>query len=512
MKMNDAAESTEVQGDPIVIIGTGFAGLGMGIRLKQAGIHDFVILERAASVGGTWRDNHYPGAECDVQSHLYSFSFEPNPGWSKEFAAQKEILGYLERCAEKYGLLPHIKFDTEVVSARFDERAAMWDVATRGGETFRARVLVSGSGGLSKPNMPEIPGLETFRGALFHSARWNHDFDLTDKVVGVIGTGASSVQIVPAIQPTVRRLDVFQRTAPWITPKPDRRISRREQALFARFPLLQKAARASQYWRREVLAVGFVKQPKVLKALEPLVRFYIERAVKDPVLRQKVTPDYRLGCKRILPTNTYYRALQKPNVELITGGIEAIVPEGIRTHDGQTHVLDAIVCATGFEAAEAVAPVPLQGRGGKDLEHVWVDGAEAYLGSTVSGFPNFFMIVGPNTGLGHSSMVFMIEAQIAYTLDAIQQMRQKRLRTVEVKRAAQTAYNREIHARLANTVWSTGCVSWYRTRSGKNTVLWPGYTFEFRRRTRVFDLASYDVVQADAERPVPLGSPASAHI
>ncbi len=511
MKMNAATPNTAAQGDSIVIIGTGFAGLGMGIRLKQAGIHDFVILEQASSVGGTWRDNHYPGAECDVQSHLYSFSFEPNPGWSKEFAAQKEILGYLERCAEKYDLLPHIKFDTEVVSARFDERAGMWDVATRGGETYRARVLVSGCGGLSKPSMPDIPGIETFRGKLFHSARWNHDFDMNDKVVGVIGTGASSVQIVPAIQPAVRRLDVFQRTAPWITPKPDRKISRREQALFARFPLLQKAARVSQYWRREALAVGFVKQPKVLKALEPLVRFYIERAVKDPVLRQKVTPDYRLGCKRILPTNTYYRALQKPNVDLVTSGIEAIVPEGIRTKDGQTHVLDAIVCATGFEAAEAVAPVPLRGRGGKDLEHVWVDGAEAYLGSTVAGFPNFFMIVGPNTGLGHSSMVFMIESQIAYTLDAIQQMRQKRLSTVEVKPEAQTAYNREIHARLANTVWNTGCVSWYRTRSGKNTTLWPGYTFEFRRRTRVFDLESYDVVRKDAERAIPAPTYVSAN-
>jgi cation diffusion facilitator CzcD-associated flavoprotein CzcO len=318
--------------------------------------------------------------------------------------------------------------------------------------------------------------------------------------VGVIGTGASAVQIVPAIQPKVRRMEVFQRTAPWITPKPDRKISETEQSLFARFPFLQKAARVSQYWRREILAFGFVKEPRLLRALEPVAQYYLKRCVEDPVLRQKLTPSYRLGCKRILPTNTYYQALVKPNVEVVTEGIDAIVREGIRTKDGETHALDAIVCATGFEAAEAAAPIPLKGKGGRDLGTAWEDGAEAYLGSTVAGFPNFFMIVGPNTGLGHTSMVFMIESQIAYVLDAIRTMRAKKLATVEVRQETQDAYNREIHARLAKTVWNTGCVSWYQTRSGKNTTLWPGFTFEFRRRTRAFDEDAYEATAKETER------------
>ncbi len=490
--------------DRILIIGTGFAGLGMGIRLKQAGIHDFVIVEQAAGVGGTWRANHYPGAACDVQSHLYSFSFEPNPKWSREFAPQKEILEYLEHCTDKYGLREHIRLQTSVRAATFDEATGLWEVRIAVGgdapreETLRARVVVSGCGGLSRPALPDIPGLESFTGQMFHSARWDHDTPLEGKRVAVIGTGASSIQLVPQLQPKAQSLSVFQRSAAWITPKPDRAFTGVERALYARFPITQKLARLGIYWRREALAIGFVVEPRLLRALEPLSHFYRKRQVRDPELRRKLTPDYAMGCKRILPTNDFYRALSKPNVSLVTDGIERVTERGIRTSSGQEHAFDAIVLATGFEAAEAAAPFAITGKNGRDLNAEWRDGAEAYLGTTVAGFPNMFMIVGPNTGLGHSSMVFMIEAQIQYVLDAVKQMRKGRWKLVDVRPEVQTAYNERLHARLQRTIWASGCKSWYRTKSGKNTTLWPGFTFEYRLRTRRFDAESYQCVPLDA--------------
>lgn len=477
----------------ILIVGTGFAGLGMGIRLKQAGIDDFTLLEQASSVGGTWRDNHYPGAACDVESHLYSFSFEKNPEWSRTFACQREILAYLEHCTDKYGLRPHIRFDTSVTGGSFDEASGLWSLSTNKGETLRARVVVSGTGGLSRPALPDIPGLSSFAGKTFHSARWDDAYPLEGKAVGVIGTGASAIQIVPSIAPRVGKMAVFQRTAPWILPKPDRAFSEQQKARFRRFPALLSLERAGIYLRRELSALGFVVEPRLLALLEPLVLTYLKKQVRDPVLREKLTPDYHLGCKRILPTNDYYPALQRPNVELVTEGIEAIVPSGVVTRDGKERALDVLILATGFHAAEAVTPFRLRGRGGRDLDETWREGAEAYLGTTVSGFPNLFLIVGPNTGLGHSSMVVMIEAQIAYVLSAIQKMRAENLSLVDVREGAQARYNQEIQRRLGKTVWASGCKSWYQTRSGKNTTLWPGFTFEFARRTRAFDAASYEL-------------------
>mgnify|MGYP000293516851 CR=1 FL=1 len=417
----------------IVIVGTGFAGIGMGIRLKQAGIDDFTILEQASGVGGTWRDNHYPGAACDVESHLYSFSFEKNPGWSRTFACQKEILAYLERCADKYGIRPHIRFDTAVTGASFDEASGLWSLGTSRGETLQARVVVSGTGGLSRPSRPDLPGLSTFAGKTFHSARWDDAYPLEGKTVGVIGTGASAVQIVPAIAPRVGKLHVFQRTPPWILPKADRAFSEREKERFRRHPWRMSLERSALYWRRELTGLGFVVEPRLFRLLEPLVLKYLERQVRDPVLRKKLTPDYRLGCKRILPTNEYYPALQRPNVELVTEGIEAIQPAGIRTRDGEERPLDLLILATGFEAAEAVAPFAITGRGGRDLNDAWRDGAEAYLGATVAGFPNLFLIVGPNTGLGHNSIIFMIECQVRYALDAILAMRREGWASVDVR-------------------------------------------------------------------------------
>lgn len=484
--------------DPFVlIVGSGFAGLGMAIRLKQSGIDDFVVLEQAGEVGGTWRDNHYPGAACDVQSHLYSFSFEPWPEWTREFAHQREILAYLRHCADKYGVRPHIRFNTKVTGARFDERTGLWEVTAGDGAPIQARVLIPGCGPLSKPQLPDIPGLASFQGKTFHSARWDDTFSLEGKDVAVIGTGASAVQIVPEIAPRVRRLSVFQRTAPWLLPKPDGPIPSWKRALFRRAPLAQKLARRRIYWTRELLAVGFVVEPGVMRLVERVGRRFLRKHVGDPALRARLTPEYTMGCKRILPTNDYLPALQRANVEVVTQGIAQVRAHSILTQDGQERRLDALILATGFEAAEAAAPFDVRGRGGLSLDAAWREGAEAYLGTTVTGFPNLFLLVGPNTGLGHSSMVFIIESQLAYVLSAIERMRALQLRSVEVRPEVQAAYNARLQARLAKTVWATGCRSWYLTRTGKNTTVWPGFTVEYRWRTRRFDRDAYDEQRLD---------------
>jgi cation diffusion facilitator CzcD-associated flavoprotein CzcO len=477
-----------------VIVGAGFAGLGMAMGLKRAGIDDFVVLERAEEVGGTWRENHYPGAACDVESHLYSYSFEPNPRWTRSFAPQREILDYLIRCSDKYGVRPHIRFGAAVVAARFDETANAWDIRTGDGATLRARVLVSASGGLNRPSLPDIPGLGAFRGKTFHSARWDHSFPLDRKRVAIVGTGASAIQIVPSIASRVARLHVFQRTPPWIVPKMDRPFGEAERVLFRLAPSLQQLSRRAIYWQREAAALGFVVEPRILKALSLLASRYLKASVADRELRAKLTPSYTMGCKRILPTNDWYATLQRDNVEVVTERIAEVRAGGIVTADGVERQVDAIVLATGFEAAEAMAPFEVRGRGERDLNDAWSGGAEAYLGTTVSGFPNLFVIVGPNTGLGHSSMILMIESQVAYVVSAIETMRARGLTLVDVRRDVQARYNDRIHERLKGTVWSTGCTSWYQTRTGKNTTLWPGFTFEFRLRTRKFDASSYDTV------------------
>ncbi len=475
----------------VLMVGAGFAGLGMAIRLSQAGFDDFVVLEKSGGVGGTWRANRYPGAACDVESHLYSFSFAPNPDWSRAFAPQSEILAYLERCADHFGVRPKIRFGAEVVRAEFDERRALWRVTLASGDELEAEVLVTGTGGLSRPALPEIPGLESFAGEAFHSARWPEGDDLGGLRVGVIGTGASAIQIVPAIAAGVRELSVFQRTPPWILPKQDRPIGAAERARFRRFPALQRVARLEQYLRHELYALGFVTEPKILRFAERMAKDYLRQSVPDPALREKLQPRYAMGCKRVLLSNDYYPALLRENVELVTEPIERVEPAGVRTRDGRLRELDRIVLATGFCAAEPAHPFAIRGLGGRDLGHVWRDGAEAYLGTTVSGFPNFFTIVGPNTGLGHSSMVLMIESQIRYILGCLELMRARELSWVDVKPDVQDRYNRALHARLDRTVWASDCTSWYKTKSGKNTTLWPGFTFEFWLKTRRFDAHDY---------------------
>ncbi|MBL8717834.1 MAG: NAD(P)/FAD-dependent oxidoreductase [Myxococcales bacterium] len=481
-------------GDPrnhVLIVGSGFSGLGMAVRLKQAGV-DFTILEKADEVGGTWRDNHYPGAACDVPSHLYSFSFERWPGWSRMYGPQREIFEYMRHCARKYGLYPHVQLGAQATSATFDPREGLWKVTTEDGREFRGRALVSGTGALSRPSIPELPGLASFEGAAFHSARWDHAYPLEGKRVAVVGTGASAIQFVPQIAPKVGRLLLFQRTPPWILPKPDFAFSERERALFENVPGLSWAFRQFIWARQEIGAVPMVIEPRLGKLIERLALRFLEKQVPDPALRKRLTPSYRIGCKRILLTNDYYPALGRENVDLITDGIERVDATGLHTVDGKHHEVDAILFGTGFQAADAVCPYPVLGRDGRSLDAAWQRGAEAYLGTTVSGFPNLYLLMGPNTGLGHNSMIYMIEAQIEHAYRCIERVLSRDLSGLDVRPEVQASYNEELQRRLARTVWASGCRSWYQNKEGKNVTLWPGFTFEFRLRAERPDFSHYE--------------------
>ena len=477
----------------VLIMGTGFSGLCMAIRLKQSGVNDFIILERAADVGGTWRDNHYPGCACDVQSHLYSYSFEPNPDWSRQFAPQPEIWAYLRRCAEKYGILPHIRYNANVVASRFDEATSTWVVATQDGREFKGQVFVSGAGALSNPLTPKIEGMDTFEGEMFHSAHWRHDVDLQGKRVAVIGSGASAIQFVPQIAPKVSRLDYFQRTAPWVVPKPDWQRSEWAKRITRILPFTQTLHRWSTYWILEGRVLGFVISPKIMKVLEFEGRRHIHKYVKDPVKRKALTPNFSAGCKRVLVSNNYYPALARDNVRIVTDDIQRISPKGVVTADGVEHPADVIVLGTGFKVQDLVPHGAYTGQGGRDLSEVWKKqgGPEAFLGISVSGFPNLFFLMGPNTGLGHSSMVYMIESQVQYVLDAILTMRQADVALVNVRPEAQEKFVANMQSRLKGTVWASGCKSWYVNESGKNTALWPGFTFRYRQVTSRFKLGDY---------------------
>ncbi|HEX4895315.1 MAG TPA: NAD(P)/FAD-dependent oxidoreductase [Solimonas sp.] len=485
---------------PILIVGTGFSGLGMAIALKKAGIENFQILERADDVGGTWRDNHYPGCACDVQSHLYSFSFEQNPDWTRMFARQPEIKAYLQACTRKYGLASHIQFNAEVVSARYDEASALWVVGTRDGRRFTGRALVSGMGGLSTPAFPDVKGIENFQGERFHSALWNHDYDLKGKRVAVIGTGASAIQFVPQIQKQVGQLDLYQRTPPWIIPKPDREIGATERAIYRRFPLVQKLFRGAIWAFLETRVLGFVFNPKIMKLPEALARRHIRKQIADPALRAKVTPDFGFGCKRVLISDDYYPALTQKNVDVITDGIREVRAHSVVTTDGVERPVDCIIFGTGFKAQDPLPRGAIFGRGGQDITDAWPQGPEAYKGTTVAGFPNLFLLMGPNTGLGHSSMVYIIESQIAYALDAIRQMRAGAIRAIDVRPERQAAYNQRLQSQLSASVWTAGgCKSWYINANGRNTTLWPGFTFRFREETRRFEAADYRLERETAK-------------
>jgi cation diffusion facilitator CzcD-associated flavoprotein CzcO len=473
----------------VAIIGSGFSGIGLAIRLLQDGVEDFVILERNEGVGGTWWANTYPGCACDVPSHLYSFSFAPNPEWSRTYSRQPEIRDYLERVAQDFGVTPHLRLGCDVKSAAWQDDH--WELETSQGPV-RAQVLVSGAGPLVEPRIPGFPGLATFEGPAFHSARWDHDVDLRGKRVAAIGTGASAIQFVPSIAPDVERLHIFQRTPPWVMPHSSRPITPWEKRVYRRFPALQRIVRGGIYAGRELLVLGFVKHPRAMPLLERVSRKHMERHL-PPELHEKARPDYTIGCKRILPSNGWYPALARDNVELVTDAITEVRPHSLVTADGSEREVDAIVFGTGFHVVDMPIGRLVRGRGGKTLEEAWNGSPRAHLGCTVPGFPNLFILLGPNTGLGHSSMVYMIESQLAYVVGALRELRSRGARTVEVRPETVERFNAEVQQRMRSTVWSTGCQSWYLDGEGRNPTLWPDWTWRFRQRTARFDPAEYVV-------------------
>ena len=489
---SDTFTTDEVQRNAVrvVIVGTGFSGLGMAIRLKQDGYNDFVILEKAADLGGTWRDNTYPGCACDIPSHLYSFSFTMNPQWSRLYPPQPEIQNYLHRCAEHFGLLPHIRWNCPLQDASWNEQEQRWHITTAQGPLI-ATILIMGNGPLSEPSLPAIAGIEQFEGVLFHSSQWRHDYDLTGKRVAVIGTGASAIQFVPQIQPQVQHLTLFLRTPPWIVPRLDAPIAAWRRALYRILPLTQRLVRARIYWLHELTAIGLVYRRNALKKAVEVAQRHLQRQVPDPVLREKLTPRYMLGCKRILLSDDFYPALTQPNVEVVSESIRKVRAHSIVTSDGKEHEVDAIICGTGFHVTDAHLPQSVHGRHGQSLADSWQSGSHAYLGTTVAGFPNMFLLIGPNTGLGHNSMVYMIESQLTYILDCMHRMDQQHIQAIEVLPQSEIAFNEEMQRKMQATVWVSGCSSWYLDASGRNTTLWPGFTFEFRRRTRHFDQQHY---------------------
>ncbi len=491
----------------VIIIGAGFAGLGMAIRLRQAGETDFVVFEKESGVGGTWWVNSYPGCACDVESHLYAFSFAPNPDWRRLFAPAREIRDYLQRCAERFGVMPHVRLNTGIRRMDWDDSAGLWHLLDAGGARYTANVVVAGMGALSVPHYPDIPGLERFRGRVFHSQQWDHEHVLDNRRVAVIGTGASAVQFVPRIRPKVRHLDLYQRTPPWIVPRPDRAVSHRERRRLRRFPGLQLAWRWGLYWLLEARVLAFARYPGLMRLLQRSAERHLREQVPDPRLRRALTPDYMFGCKRILLSDDFYPAVTAENVDLITAGIREVREDAIVTLDGIERPADTIILGTGFRAADPVPTGMIFGRHGVDLGEHWADGPQAYKGTTIAGFPNLFMLMGPNTGLGHSSVVLMIESQIAYVMDALRRMHRGGIGAVDVKPDVQQAWNRWLQRRLQGTVWNVGgCRSWYlHPVSGRNVTLWPGFTWQFRLRTRRFDLGAYRTRPVDADTSATVG-------
>ena len=475
----------------VLIVGAGFSGLAMAIRCRQAGIGPLQVIEKGDGIGGTWHDNTYPGAACDIPSHLYSLSFAPKPDWTRMYAPQPEILAYLRETAERYGLMPLIRLGTTFTGATWDEARALWRVETDRGP-IEARAIVSGMGGLHHPAYPDIPGRDAFAGPAFHTATWDHAVDLAGKRVGIIGTGASAIQVVPELAKVAAHLTLFQRTPPWIMPRHDHAIPARSRARYRRLPLVRRLERARLFWLHEVRALlGFTKVSKLTAQAEGLARRHLAKAVRDEALRAKLTPPYRLGCKRVLISDDFYPALQRANVSLETDGIARITATGITTETGHSHALDVIVYATGFDVTASFARMDLVGRDGLRLTEAWADGMGAYQGITVAGFPNYFMLLGPNTGLGHNSVVSMIEIQVQHVLDCLKALKTGD-RSIEVRPEAQGRFLDRIRRRLADSIWQVGgCRSWYLDANGRNTSLWPDSVMAYRRSARRARMADY---------------------
>ncbi|MFF4032205.1 flavin-containing monooxygenase [Streptomyces sviceus] len=483
----------------VAVVGSGFGGLGAAVRLRREGVTDFVVLERADSVGGTWRDNSYPGCACDVPSHLYSFSFAPHPDWPRTFSGQEHIRAYLEHVTDVFRLRPHIRLNSEVKRMTWDGEKLRWDIETAGGR-LSADLVVSATGPLSDPKIPDIPGLDSFPGKVFHSARWDHGYDLRGKRVAMVGTGASAIQIVPAIQPLARNVTLFQRTPPWVMPRMDRAISGAERWLHRRLPLTAQVRRGLLWGIRELQVQAFTKRPGELGAVEQLAKRNMARAIKDPALRAKLTPDYRIGCKRILLSSTYYPALAQPNVDVVASGLSRVEGSTLVAADGTEAQVDAIVFGTGFHVTDMPIADRVVGADGRTLAEAWKGGMEALRGASAAGFPNWMSVIGPNTGLGNSSMILMIESQLNYLADFVRQLDVLGGRAaLDARPAAVAAWNHRVQERMKRTVWNTGgCTSWYLDANGRNSTIWPGTTTEFRRATRRVDLAEYEVLRVPA--------------
>jgi cation diffusion facilitator CzcD-associated flavoprotein CzcO len=494
LRVDSAALPRQVE---VAIVGAGFGGLCLAIKLLEQGIRDFVVLEKDAEVGGTWRDNQYPGAECDVQSHLYSYSFEGKPDWSQRYAGWKEIQQYILDTTEKYGLRPYIRFGQQVDGAHFDVKSARWTVHLRSGETLQARHFVMATGPLHVPQMPDIKGLDRFKGKVFHSARWDHSYDLTGKRVASIGTGGSAIQYCPEIAPKVQKLHVFQRTAAWVIPRDTRKYGEGAKRRFANHPWWRKLHRARLYWTNES-RVWPIFHAGLSWIFESHARFHLRRQVREKGLAKRLTPDYKIGCKRVLVSNVWYPMFNRPNVELVTDGIREVTERGIVTNDGVEREVDCIVLGTGFVVDPRIymRDFPVEGLPGHSLGDDWKAGAEAYYGISVSGYPNLYQLVGPNTALGHNSIIFMIEAQVHYVLECMRELKARGADYLVLDAAEQARFNDRVQKALKGTVWSSGCKSWYQSADGRNFTIWPWSTWRYWLETRRVHAERYRFARA----------------
>lgn len=485
-------EDRSIEDVEVAIIGSGFGGLGMAIRLTQRGERSFVILEKADRVGGTWRENTYPGAACDVPAHLYSYSFH-RYDWSRRYPPQDEILAYIEDVVATFGLAPHLRFGAAVARAVWDGATATWMISLDDGRRVRARVLVSSVGQLNRPAWPDLPGRESFAGPSWHSATWDHDTDLAGLRVGVVGTGASAIQFVPPVADAAAHVTVFQRSAPYILPKPDRPYSPVERRLFATVPAVEKLDRFRIFASGELLTSAILADGGVRRAAKKRSLAYLDAEITDPDLRRACTPDYELGCKRILFTSDWYATLRRPDVDLVTADIEAIEPDGVRTADGVHHRCDVLIYGTGFAATDFLQPMEVVGRDGIRLQDCWAQGAHAYRGVAVPGFPNLFLLYGPNTNLGGNSIIYMLEAQIRYVDALLAHRTRLDLAALEVRAEVEEDFVAWVDRTIESTAWQSGCHSWYRAASGRNTNNWPLLTHRYARTMRHADLFDYEV-------------------
>ncbi|GAK44907.1 putative flavin-binding monooxygenase [Tepidicaulis marinus] len=506
MAMTDAREKQR----SVAIIGAGMSGICTAIKLKEAGITDFTIYEKASEIGGTWRENTYPGCSCDVPLHMYQFSFDMRPDWERKFVFSADIKAYLESVVDKYGLRNHIRFNSEIQSCRFDERSGRWHIGCADGSAHEADVVAAGTGQLHRPRWPGIKGEGSFEGAHWHSAEWNHEYDLKGKRVAVIGNGASAIQFVPEVAKEAREVTVFQRSASWVLPRPQREFYGWERALYKAFPWLINVQRWKIYWFGELLFRAFHTSGDKIKdmAIEEM-----ELYVSDPEKKAKLTPDYEPGCKRVLFANDWWPAMGKDHVHVVTEGIEEICPSGIKTKDGALHEVDAIIYGTGFDTTNFLGPMEVTGLAGRELKKEWKDGAEAHYGMTVTGFPNFFLLYGPNTNLGHNSIIFMIECQANYIRQCVEKLREDDLLYMDVKPKAQALWNEKVQSDNANSVFASGCTSWYKTDAGKVTNNWANYTFKYWWWTRRPDFAEFTLRERPGKNEgdrEPAGAPVAA--